>query len=123
MDQTDRAMKTERSAKATTDHDFIRNWVEERGGQPACVKGTGGKNDPGMIRIDFPGFSGGDSLEPISWEEWFEQFDSNELALLYRDEVDGREDRFNKLVSRRNADVEESNEPVSSSKRETAQSK
>ncbi|HEU4604412.1 MAG TPA: hypothetical protein VFS24_20725, partial [Steroidobacteraceae bacterium] len=51
--------------------------------------------DPGILRIDFPGFSGQQSLESISWDEWFEWFDRNELAFLYQDE-----NRFNKLVSR-----------------------
>ena len=94
--------ETKRSASRTTDHKFIQRWVEERGGSPACVRGTGGKNDVGMIRIDFPGFSGADSLEKISWDEWFKQFDENNLAFLYREmrHKDGDLDRFNKLVRR-----------------------
>ena len=100
---------TSRSGEPTTDHEFIRNWVEERGGWPARVKGTGrAKDDPGMIRIDFPGFSGRESLERIGWDEWFQQFDENELAFLHRDmrQSDGQPDRFNKLV-RRNAGKDE----------------
>jgi hypothetical protein len=98
--------QTKRSASRTTDHEFIKRWVEERKGTPACVRGTGGKNDVGMIRIDFPGFSGGDSLEKISWDEWFKQFDDNDLAFLYRDmrHSDGDLDRFNKLVRRDSSD-------------------
>jgi hypothetical protein len=93
-----------RSAEPTTDHDYIRSWVEERGGWPACVKGTGdSEDDVGMIRIDFPGFSGQQSLERIEWDEWFEQFDTNQLAFLHRDmrHSDGELDRFNKLVKRK----------------------
>jgi hypothetical protein len=92
-----------RSAESTTDHDFIRNWVEERGDWPARVKGTGrGKQDLGMIRIDLPDFSGTGTLVRIEWDEWFQQFDDNELAFLHRDlrHSDGELDRFNKLVSR-----------------------
>jgi transposase-like protein len=56
-------MATEASeSKVTTDHDEIRRWVEERGGHPARVKDTESKNSPGLLRIDYPGFSGGDSL-------------------------------------------------------------
>lgn len=97
-----------RSAKPTTDHTFIRNWVEERGGWPACVEGTGSQGDPGMIRIDFPGFEGKESLHRISWNEWFRQFDEYDLALLYRDETPDHpgKDRFNKLVSRDSVDEE-----------------
>ncbi len=99
--------QTKRSATKTTDHKFIRAWVEERGGSPARVKGTGhGENDPGMLRIDFPGWEGEGSLERISWDEWFKQFDENELALLHRDmrHGDGQLDRFNKLVNRTGGD-------------------
>jgi hypothetical protein len=95
--------KTERSAHTTTDHEFIRRWAEERDGKPSHVKRTGGKDDPGILRIDFPGYSGKDSLEEISWEEFFEKFEENELALLHRDIKgdDGELDRFNKLISRK----------------------
>ena len=86
----------------TTDPDEIRAWVEERGGHPACVKGTGGKNDPGLLRISFPGYSGEETLEPISWEEFFQGFEDNQLAFLYGPEQDSR---FNKLVRREGAQV------------------
>ena len=94
--------KTERSGHTTTDHDFIRRWVEERGGKPARVKRTGSGDDPGILRIDFPGYSGGDTLEEIGWEEFFEKFEESRLAFLHRDIPgdDGKPDRFNKLVSR-----------------------
>lgn len=94
--------KTERSGHTTTNHDFIRQWVEERGGWPARVVGTGSENDAGLIRIDFPGFSGEGSLEQIEWDEWFEGFEANQLAFLHRDmdHGGGDLDRFNKLISR-----------------------
>ena len=90
-------MATTRSAKRTTDHDTIRRWVEERKGHPARVEGTGGRGDPGMLRIDFPGYSGEGKLEPITWDEFFRKFDEERLAFLYEDEKDSR---FNKLVNR-----------------------
>jgi len=91
----------------TTDHDEIRRWVEARGGQPARVKGTGAKGDPGMLRIDFPGFSGEGRLEPISWEEFFRAFEDNELAFVYQDKKKSREtSTFSKLVRREPETVE-----------------
>ncbi|HVH13585.1 MAG TPA: hypothetical protein VM759_11055 [Longimicrobium sp.] len=98
--------KTERSGHTTTDHAFIRSWVEERGGKPARVRRTGGSEDPGILRIDFPGFSGEGSLEEIGWDEWFEKFEENGLAFLHRDieGEDGELDRFNKLISRQGTD-------------------
>lgn len=86
------------ASKATTDHTEIQKWAERHGGQPASVKGTGRGDDPGILRIDFPGYSGAGSLEPIPWDEFFRWFDENELALVYR-----ADDRFNKLVSRSTA--------------------
>lgn len=89
------------SAEPITDHEKIREWAEERKGKPTCVRGTGDKNDIGMIRIDFPGYSGKDSLEEISWDEWFEKFDEKDLALLVQEETaSGEKSNFNKLVSR-----------------------
>jgi hypothetical protein len=54
-----------------------------------------------MIRLDFPGYSGADSLQEISWEEFFEKFDEQGLALLYQQTTKGgQKSNFNKLVSR-----------------------
>jgi hypothetical protein len=90
-------------SNTTTDHDEIKRWAEARGGRPAAVSSTGSGNDPGILRIEFPGApqSDDDALEEISWDEWFEAFDANGLALIYQDQTsDGEESRFNKLVSR-----------------------
>jgi hypothetical protein len=81
------------SATTTTDHEQIRQWVEENNGRPACVKGTGQGNDVGMIRIDFDEQE--ESLSPITWERWFDAFERNKLALLH-----AKDSRFNKLVNR-----------------------
>ena len=80
-------------SKITTDHDELRKWVEERDGHPARVKGTE------LLRIDYPGFSGEDTLEEISWEEFFAAFDKNKLAFLYQDKLEsGETSRFSKLI-------------------------
>jgi hypothetical protein len=85
----------------TTDHDEIRRWVEEHDGKPASVRGTGARDDSGVLRIDFPGGAGEDELEHISWDDWFRKFDDNELAFLYQQEkADGEDSTFFKLVSR-----------------------
>lgn len=98
-------------AYMTTDHDSIREWVESRGGRPATVSSTKGDDDPGLIRIDFPGYSGGDSLEEISWDDWFRKFDESNLVLLHQDTLaDGGKSNFNKLISRDTADQNDSAE-------------
>jgi len=72
--------------------------VEERGGFPAHVKQTGRKRgDLGVLRIDYPGYSGRDTLERIGWDEWFDAFERNNLAFLHQDK---RNSRFSKLVNR-----------------------
>lgn len=82
-------------ARTTTDHEVIRDWAEERGGQPSRVKGTGDTQDPGLLRFDFG--EPEEELEPISWEEFFDKFEESKLALVYDDKPDSR---FSKLVSR-----------------------
>jgi len=59
----------------TTDHDEIREWVDSNHGFPAALRGTPNGDDPGVLRIDFPG--GEDELQPVSWHEWFEKFDAD----------------------------------------------
>ena len=84
----------------TTDHEEIRHWVEEHGGKPATVRGTG-NGDAGVLRVDFPGGAGEDQLEPISWDEWFEKFDAEKLAFLYQEKkASGEDSTFFKLVAR-----------------------
>ena len=93
------------SSKTTTDHDEIRKWAEARGGKPATVKRTESKDDVGVLRIDFPGYGRDDSLEEISWAEFFAKFDEKQLAFLYQDKTSsGEESRFFKLVSRETAE-------------------
>jgi hypothetical protein len=87
-------------SSTTTDHETIRRWVEERDGKPASVRGTG-DGDAGVLRIDFPGGAGEDELEQISWDEWFEKFDQNNLAFLYQEEKkSGEGSTFFKLINR-----------------------
>ena len=73
----------------------IRKWAEAREGRPARVKGTGDAKDAGLLRLDFG--KPEESLEAITWDEFFEKFEESELALLYEDEPDNR---FSKLVRR-----------------------
>lgn len=88
-------------SKTTTDHNVIKQWVESRGGFPATVRSTKDNGEPGLLRIDFPGYSGENTLERIGWDEFFDKFEENDLALLYQEETQsGDESRFCKLVSR-----------------------
>lgn len=91
------------SSNTTTDHDEIRKWVEERGGRPASVSGTGNGDEAGVLRINFdePGGDDDDRLEDISWDEFFDKFEESKLAFLHQDITSGgQESRFFKFVSR-----------------------
>jgi hypothetical protein len=93
------------ASNITFDPEVIRKWAEERGARPACVRGTGGEGDIGMLRLDFPGYSGEESLEHISWEDWFRKFEERKLALVYQDKTaTGRKSNFNKIISRETAE-------------------
>lgn len=88
-------------SRTTTDHDEIRQWVEERGGHPASVKGTERGGDAGVLRINFPGTAADESLEDIDWDTFFDKFEESKLAFVYQEETaEGEQSRFGKLVRR-----------------------
>jgi hypothetical protein len=87
------------AAKTTTDHDVIRQWAEQRGGRPAAVAATHKDDQGGLLRIDFGEKE--DTLDEISWSEFFRTFDERQLAFLYQDETGkGGKSRFFKFVRR-----------------------
>ncbi|MEX6506191.1 hypothetical protein [Jiella sp. M17.18] len=81
------------SAEPVTDHDEIRQWAEKHGGRPSKVE-TGGEG--GILRLDFQ--DPDENLTEISWEEFFQIFEDNKLALLLPEDND--KSRFNKFVAR-----------------------
>ncbi len=107
------------AAEKITDHDKIREWAESRGGRPSVVKATHGEESPthkaakhgkkgkgkhahrggGILRFDFQEPDAG--LEEIDWDEFFEIFEDNKLALLEQEQTaSGAESRFFKFVAR-----------------------
>jgi hypothetical protein len=91
------------TAKTTTNHDEIRKWVEKRGGHPAVVSATESKGGTsGLLRIDYdePGGNDDDRLHRITWNEFFDVFDKNDIAFLYDPEG---ESRFSKFVQKESA--------------------
>jgi hypothetical protein len=88
-------------SKTTIDHDEIRKWAESHGGKPAAVDRTHEGGDVGIIRIMFPRNKQSEhsSLVEISWDEFFDQFEESELALIYDDKS-----LFNKIVGRDTAE-------------------
>lgn len=88
------------TSKTTTSLKTIRQWAEEREGKPAIIKGSR-KKGSGLLRIDFPGYNGDDTLEKIPWDEWYEIFRENNLRFLYQEKTaEGKESRFFKLIEK-----------------------
>jgi hypothetical protein len=82
----------------TIDHDEIREWVEARNGTPATVEGTERRSEAaGLLRIDFPGYSGADTLSALDWDEFFEKFEESKLAFLHDPKP---KSTFNKFIAR-----------------------
>jgi hypothetical protein len=81
-------------------NDEIRRWAEERGGRPATIRGTG-EDAPGVLTIDFPGGADETRLEHVSWDEWFDKFERENLALVYQErKASGEDSTFFRLVRR-----------------------
>ncbi|WP_314194701.1 Rho termination factor N-terminal domain-containing protein [uncultured Arthrobacter sp.] len=81
---------------ATTHHEVIRQWAEERGGVPATVEGTEHGDHLGVLRIDFG--SEDSNLRRVSWEEWFKTFDGRRLNFIYQEQrTDGTQSNFFRL--------------------------
>ena len=85
----------------TTDHDEIRHWVESIGGRPVQVRLASSTGPVGVPAIDVPGRTTAGSVESVSWDDWFVEFDRAGLALLY-DQTSAPDDPrpYTKLIQR-----------------------
>lgn len=79
--------------KTTTDHQTIQSWAEALGGQPQRINDPTAQADAIGIRINFQG-GGDDAFMPsgevqnISWQEFFDRFDQQQLAFVYDDHLE-----------------------------------
>ena len=83
--ETDATSFEKRQIRAlmTRNHDVIRAWAERHKAEPATGEATASGpatvnvNDGGAgVRFNFPSAA---RFRPISWEEWFENFDAPRL--------------------------------------------
>ena len=74
-------------SKTTQDHEEIKQWAEKRGAVPSEVESTERKGEPGILRFAFPKAKNHNdgALKEIEWDDFFEKFDKNGLALVYQD--------------------------------------
>ncbi len=99
----------------TTDHAAIKAWAEARGGRPAAVEGTGGGDDVGIIRLEFPSAANADDakLDEIDWTPFFEKFDASGLAMIYQEQTAaGEQSNFNRFVKRETAAAKTAKRPA-----------
>lgn len=66
----------------TRDQTVIQQWVEERGGQPARVRGAD------VPRIAFGALP--PNWEPLTWPELFALLDRTRMAFMYEDNPGSR---------------------------------
>ena len=81
-------------ALITTDHEVIRRWAARHSAEPSTGEATASGpqtitvNDGGAgIRFNFPAAA---PLRPITWDEWFENFEKHDLAFAFDEEVQDR---------------------------------
>jgi hypothetical protein len=82
-------------ALATRDRDVIRQWAARRQAEPATGEATASGpattvrvcDDGAGIRFNFPGAG---RFRPITWDEWFENFDRYHLTFVYEEEIADR---------------------------------
>lgn len=65
----------------TTDHVTIRQWVEQRRGTPAVLQRADGHGS--SLRIIFPNHQEPPSVRPIDWQQFFEEFEREELVFVH----------------------------------------
>jgi hypothetical protein len=81
-------------AISTRDHAVVRLWASRHQAEPAT--GEASASGPATTRVvdggtglrfNFPGLS---RFRTISWDEWFEHFDRENLVFIYEEEVADR---------------------------------
>jgi len=81
----------------TTDHEVIRQWAKARKAVPSTVAGTEHDGHLGVLRFDFPGYSG-DRLTAVGWDEWLATFDKRRLNFIYQQrQSNGKRSNFFRL--------------------------
>lgn len=78
-------------ANQTIDHDTIRAWVEEHGGQPALTRRVPEVPDKGDLSLEFLADGQEPELITISWADFFQRFEDEHLAFVYEEGGPGGE--------------------------------
>jgi hypothetical protein len=85
--------------RVTTNHEEIRQWVEDRGGRPVLLHLSGISSSP-SLSIIFSDSPSPTSSEELTWDDFFSKFDEQKLAFLYQDFTsDGAKSKFAKFIT------------------------
>lgn len=79
--------------RATTDHEMIRQWVRERGGAPSMARRVGQPAE-GALVVNFPDDGSDGPVVDISWADFFQRFEDQNLAFVYRESLPEAEDAY-----------------------------
>jgi hypothetical protein len=92
---------------ATRDHELIRRWAQRREAEPATGERTASGEakvsvtDGGAgIRFNFPATG---RFRPISWDEWFENFEGHDLVFVYERDAPGHSLSYRYRLAKRDA--------------------
>lgn len=87
---------------STTNHKEVKLWVEERKGMPSILKETSPEASNQILRIYFGNNpANGADMKSITWNKFFEEFENNNLAFVYRHEnFGGQNSTFHRFVFR-----------------------
>lgn len=95
VDAADAGRAPDVRTRATQDRSLIEQWARPRGASPATGEGTSSgapstfsvnDGDAG-IRFNFPGHA---MFRPISWDEWFDNFERYDLAFVFDADAPGQ---------------------------------
>lgn len=97
-------MSQPQGTKVTFDHRTIKQWSEERKAQPVKIKTV---DEPiEALKVEFPEEhrkhkDGTKEIAHLTWEQFFKEFESENLAFQFLDEdVDGKKSRFYRVIYR-----------------------
>ncbi len=96
--------------KQTVNHDEIRHWSQKVGARPAKIDHIDAGADKVGLRLDFKGSEDEEILPEkagkgyITWDEFFKEFEAQQLLFVYEDEPEGADKTTWYRFGKRNVD-------------------
>lgn len=91
----------------TIDHEIVRQQITDAGGTPVLAKDVPeAGEEPGADFLHIAFGTLDDTMERLEWEEFFEEFEEEQMALVYDDARDDGEAAELRIISREEAENE-----------------